>query len=136
PFLRAIVAAEGQIPLTIVSSQLNTDPEPVPYLYPYGSEITVTAPDTIPGIDGQGDKLISWTATGSAPEQGSGNSVTFTLDTPTTLEWQWERQNRLEISTEGDGEVRLLQTDRTPVIGFNFSHYNHPGDVDGQISNT
>lgn len=136
PFLRGIVAAEGQIPLTIVSSQLNTDPEPGTYLYPDGSEITVTAPDTIPGIDGQRDKLIGWTATGSAPEQGSGNSVTFTLDTPTTLEWQWERQNRLEISTEGDGEVRLLQTDRTPVIGFNFSHYNHPGDVDGQISNT
>lgn len=63
--------------------------------------------------------LTGWTAVGSVKARGTGDSLTFTLDQPTTITWQWKTQCRLSVSAvpAAAGSVTLDDL-QTPAAGW------------------
>lgn len=138
PVISGAVGPEGQTPLTIVSAQPGTDPAVGSHFYVDGSEVTATAPNEVMGENGVRYRLAGWTATGLTPDAGEGNSVTFTLDGPVTVEWHWETEHRLSVATQGEGTVRVRTSDPFPLLGFDFANYRYHADgvyPEGEISN-
>jgi hypothetical protein len=44
-----------------------------------------------------------WTGTGSAPSSGTSTTVNFTIDTPSSIEWNWKTQYYLTVLTNPAG---------------------------------
>jgi hypothetical protein len=89
PVVGGAVTAVGNIPFTVYSDRPGADPAPGAYGHAAGTVITATAPSQV-SEGGYVHRLTGWIGTGSVPAQGTGNSVTFTLNEPSTLEWKWE----------------------------------------------
>jgi hypothetical protein len=129
PVIGGTVVPDGFTSLTVISEQPGTSPFPGIHLFPNGTELTATAPAVAPGGDGVRYILEGWTGSGSLLNlSGDGDSVTFGLDVPTTLEWNWNIQHRLHTATQGDGTVRVRTTERYPLLGFDFSNYRYNAD--------
>ena len=89
------------ISLTVTGSPAAMDsvtPAYGAYTYPSGKVFQASAPVATAPTNGMRWRCTGWTGTGSIPETGFTNSVTFTLTNSSTLSWQWRH------------EVALVQT--------------------------
>jgi hypothetical protein len=62
---------------------------------------SVTSP--VSGLDGIRYVCIGWTGTGSAPVSGNSTMVNFTIDEPSTINWNWKTQYLLTVRTDPAG---------------------------------
>ncbi len=69
------------------------------HILPSNMEVTATAVWHTTPLQGARWACLGWTGTGDTPESGSSNSLVFTLDHPSTLEWRWTREFGLDQTT-------------------------------------
>ena len=80
---------------------------------------------------------VGWSGTGSVPQQGTSNAVSFTITNHSTLVWNWITKYDLTINPDLNGSVDLpsgwyvaltnLSITATPVDGYEFAGWT--GDV-------
>lgn len=75
--------------LTIRSARGSAAPPVGTRLYPAGTRVTAAIVPMVTDAAGTVWVCTGWTGTGSAPASGTDARVTFTLDQPTTITWQW-----------------------------------------------
>ncbi len=68
----------------------------------YDPAASVTATVSSPFSTGNDTRYLTtgFAGTGSAPQAGSGTSVTFSLNTPSTLTFNWKTQYYVQVATE------------------------------------
>ncbi|MEM2105374.1 MAG: PKD domain-containing protein [Candidatus Bathyarchaeia archaeon] len=69
----------------------------------FAGEITVSVTSPASGPLGVRYVCTGWTGTGSVPPSGTGTSVTFTLDAPSSITWNWKTQYLLTVFTDPAG---------------------------------
>jgi subtilisin family serine protease len=110
--------------------------------YPSGKVFYASTPIATAPTNGMRWRCTGWTGTGSIPETGFTNSVTFTLTNSSTLSWQWRHEVALIqtslVSTVlnktfwyADNSTATSQT-AAAAVTFNGTNYNFIGwIVDG-----
>ena len=96
--------SDNDVSLTIGSERGSPSPAAGNLVFMEGTEInaSVTSPDE----QGATRYLCTgWTGTGSAPAVGTENATTFTLLEPSSIQWSWTAEHRLEVQTTGSGLV-------------------------------
>jgi hypothetical protein len=93
----AIANWQIQYYLTVTSNRDN--PSPTSGWFPAGSSITdsVSSPADISGDTRY--RCTGYFGTGSVPSSGSSSSVTFTINSPSSITWNWIVQYKLTLST-------------------------------------
>jgi hypothetical protein len=72
----------------------------------FDSETSITASVTSPWSSGAADTRYScngWTGTGSVSSSGTAASVTFTIDAPSSITWNWKTQHLLTVRIDPTG---------------------------------
>ena len=114
------VSADGNITgnyKTQYYLEVNSDhgsPTPTSGWFDDGTTLTASVNSPVAGPPGTQYVCTGWTGTGSVPASGSTNSVTFTLDQPSSLTWNWKTQHYLTVQTQPDG----LSPAPTPESGW------------------
>ena len=106
-----------QYQLTISASPSSHDtPNPPIGTYWYNAGTNITASVSSPTEESGGTRwrCSGYTGTGSVPS-GSGSSLTFTINAPSTLTWNWVRQHTLTIAGSPDQHGTS-----TPPYGTNW----------------
>ncbi len=67
-----------------------------------GTVITESVASPVSGGSGIKYVCTGWTGTGSVPSSGGGLSVTFTINTPSTITWNWKTQYYLTVTSAYD----------------------------------
>ena len=82
---------------------LYDSPTPPSGYFDAGTSITasITSPST--GPTGTRYTCIGWTGGGSVPPSGTGTSVVFTIDEPSSINWNWKTQYYLTVKTNPTG---------------------------------
>jgi len=83
-----------------VSSTQDT-PTPVSGWFNAGSSLTESVSTPVSGGTDTQYLTTGWTGTGSVPATGASDSVTFTLNTASSIIWNWQLQYLLTIQTSG-----------------------------------
>jgi hypothetical protein len=80
------------------------DPTPRSDWFDAGTPITasVTSPWPVDAIDTR-YVCTGWNGTGSVPASGTDTSVTFTIDEPSSITWNWKTQYYLTLATTPSG---------------------------------
>ncbi len=124
PAVGGAVVGDDQLPLTVISDRPDTDPLPGIHRFPENSEITASAAEEVLEGEDVRHNLEGWKrSSGAVPPEGDDESITFTLNDPTTLDWRWLTEHRLSVGAEGNGAVGVQRTIPVPVLGFNFAPY-------------
>ena len=87
---------------------------------------------------------IGWTGAGSVPAKGTGNSVSFVLDSFSELHWRWKTEFRFAASSGPGGQVvgpadgwlpegTSVVVSAQPAPGYTFAGWT--GDIQSQDSN-
>jgi hypothetical protein len=151
-FMRSAVAALT-VQVTTVSLVTAGNPERYgnPQPFGYGTQTvmsasvitnTVTAP--IEPAPGTQYVCTGWSGTGSVPSNGSSNRVVVTLNSNSTLTWNWATEVRYTRATNGNGAIAgstngwyLLDSSvsatGTPAVGYHFAGWE--GDVPAAQTN-
>ena len=75
-------------------------PSPTSGWYDAGSSITASVNSPVSGPTGTRYICTGWTGTGSVPPSGTDTSVTFTLNAPSNITWNWKTQYLLTVVTD------------------------------------
>ncbi|MGD0645551.1 MAG: hypothetical protein ABSA75_11665 [Candidatus Bathyarchaeia archaeon] len=75
--------------LTITSA--HDSPSPANGWYDSGSSISAFVASPVPFITGTQYVCTGWSGTGSVPASGSTSAVTFTINAPSTIVWNWQQ---------------------------------------------
>jgi PKD repeat protein len=78
-------------------------PSPTSGWYDAGSSITASVDSPVSGPTGTRYVCTGWTGTGSVPPSGTGTSVGFTLNAPSSITWNWKTQYLLTVITDPAG---------------------------------
>ncbi|MEM3627876.1 MAG: PKD domain-containing protein [Candidatus Bathyarchaeia archaeon] len=78
-------------------------PSPTSGWYDAGSGITATVNSPVSGPTGTRYVCTGWSGAGSVPPSGMGTSVTFTLNAPSSITWNWKTQYLLTVVTDPPG---------------------------------
>jgi len=78
-------------------------PSPTSGWYDAGSSITASVDSPVSGPTGTRYVCTGWTGTGSVPPSGTGTSVGFTLNAPSSITWNWKTQYLLTVVTDPAG---------------------------------
>ncbi|MCD6097749.1 hypothetical protein J7K18_02535 [bacterium] len=117
------------LPLIVISDYGSPVPAGTTY-YPPGTEITAYV---ITPVDGESDGIryvcTGWIGSGSVPETGSTPSVNFEIYDTTVIEWQWQRQIRLDISQNIPGDAI-----DTPIPPLGEHWYDDGSEVYGNVT--
>jgi len=87
--------------LTITS--LYGSPTPTSGWFEAGESITESVTSPVSGPAGTRYVCTGWTGTGSVSASGTTTFVTFTIDEPSSVTWNWKTQYLLTISTDPTG---------------------------------
>ncbi len=96
--------------LGVVSEFGAPDPAVGTHLYTSGTLVTASVPDPFVVIEpGIRKHCVGFEGLGAVPVSGAVTSVTFVIDEPSTITWQWETQYLLEaaVTPPGGGSVTL-----------------------------
>lgn len=111
-----------RLTLTIMGSPADygsTDPAYGTYAFASGLVASASAPATVPLDDDTRLSNIGFFGTGSAPQSGTNQTVSFQMDTSSLLVWMWRRDNRLrvlsDIGAPADQSFWVPQGDSFPV---------------------
>jgi hypothetical protein len=86
--------------LTVISA--HDSPTPASSWFDAGASVTASV--TSPGeSSGTRYSCTSWTGTGSVPASGTDTKVTFKINTPSNLTWNWKTQYYLKVDNGGYG---------------------------------
>lgn len=108
-------------PALVILSACGNPVPPVGVSYPTtGTQVTASVPS--PVLDALSTTRwasTGWSAVGAAPASGSVPSVTFTIDRPTTITWQWKTQYNLAttVSPAASGTITLADK-KTPAANW------------------
>jgi hypothetical protein len=87
--------------LTVSSPYDN--PTPTSKWFDAGTSITASVTTPWAGPTGTRYVCTGWTGTGSVPSSGTGSSVTFTINQPSGITWNWKTQYLLTVVTNPSG---------------------------------
>ena len=101
---------------------------------------SITASVTSPTSGGTGIQYVctGWSGTGSVPSSGSSTSVTFTINAPSSITWNWKTQYYLTMQVGGgSGSVSpssgwydagsSVQISAAPSSSYRFDHWTGSG---------
>jgi len=74
-------------------------PTPTSGWFEAGKSITASVTSPASGPAGTRYLCTGWTGTGSVPPSGTGTSVTFTINAPSSITWTWKTQYYLMVSS-------------------------------------
>ena len=122
--------------LTVTSA--HGSPTPTSGWFDSGASITASVNSPVPGPAGTRYVCTGWSGTGSVPPSGSGTTVTFQINAPSTLIWNWNTQYYLTVLTDPSGLVTIpgegwydatatVTLTAPPVTNYDFVNW----DVDG-----
>ncbi len=87
--------------LTVTS--LYGSPTPTNGWFEAGKSINASVTSPVSGPAGTRYVCTGWTGTKSVPTSGTTTSVTFTIDEPSSISWNWKTQYLLVLQTEPTG---------------------------------
>jgi len=113
-------------------------PTPTSGWFDDGASITASVTSPWSGPAGTRYVCTGWTGTGSVPASGTTTSVTFTINAPSSITWNWKTQYYLTVKTSPSGiatipgegwydESTSVPLAAPSVSGYMFLHW----DVDG-----
>ena len=117
-------------------------PQPQGYgtnYFPVNSVLTNAVEPSIP-LDTRSRMLCAgWEGAGTEPPSDAGNVATFTLTNDASIYWLWQLQHRLDIETNGSGQIigtpGWINDGITTTVTAEANSYWHlnnwTGDVDG-----
>ncbi|MGQ9460466.1 MAG: PKD domain-containing protein, partial [Candidatus Bathyarchaeaceae archaeon] len=130
-----------------VTSPYDT-PTPTSGWFEAGTPITASVTSPVTGPTGTRYVCTGWTGTGSVPASGTGTSVSFTINAPSSITWTWKTQYLLTVRTDPAGlspqptrnpageagsggwwydSTTSVQLTAQPVTNYDFLYW----DVDG-----
>jgi hypothetical protein len=145
-------------PITVTSSVTVTGNYTTQYYLavssPYGSPspssgwfnagASVTASVTSPWAGPTGTRYLctGWTGTGSVPASGSAAAVTFTMNQPSSITWNWKTQYYLTVGTSPSGittvpgggwynESAIVTLTAPAVTKYQFNYWDVEGTSQG-----
>ena len=73
------------------------------------SGLLMTNTVVTPADEAEGVRYVcmGWTGSGSVPEVGTSNSVSFVLDEDSSLTWQWQPEYAVAAGVSGSGDVEI-----------------------------
>ena len=74
-------------------------PSPLSGWFDSGSQITDSVTSPMSGGSGIQRVCTGWTGTGNVPTSGTGTSVAFTLNGPSTITWNWKTRCYLTVTS-------------------------------------
>jgi hypothetical protein len=77
-------------------------PTPTSGWFNDGTNITETVTSPVAGPTGTQYVCTGWTGTGSVPASGTATSVTFTINAPSSIVWNWKTQYYFTVSSPFD----------------------------------
>jgi len=95
----SIVGNYGTQYYLTVTSQYGT-PSPLSGWYDPGTPIIASVLSPVSGPAGTRYVCTGWTGTGSVPASGTGTSVAFTINVPSSITWNWKTQYQLTMGTD------------------------------------
>jgi peptidoglycan/xylan/chitin deacetylase (PgdA/CDA1 family) len=135
-----------QYDLTVTSSRTST-PSSGSHWYDAGSSVTAYVTTPVSGGTGVRDVSLGWSGTGSVPADGTASAVTFTINEPSTLTWNWQTQYYLTVTSPNGtasgtgwypaGTTQYASVTPTTVpgsTGTQFVFINWSGDASGNSS--
>ncbi len=135
-----------QYDLTVASNQTST-PSNGSYWYDSGTPITAFVTTPVSGGTGVRYVCLGWSGTGSVPATGATSAVTFNINAPSTLTWNWQTQYYLTVTspngtTSGTGWYPAGTTQYASVTpttvpgsaGTQFVFTSWSGDASGSSS--
>ncbi len=93
------------LPFQITSLYGNPEPAPGLYGYPAGSSVTASVPSPFEQYPGVRRISTGWTGAGSAPPSGTESQVTFTINSISSIVWNWRTELRLAATAGPGGTV-------------------------------
>ena len=122
--------------LTVISAY--GSPTPTSGWFDAGQSITASVTSPWQGPTGSRYICIGWVGSGSVPTSGIGSTVTFIIDQPSTITWNWKTQYYLSVRTSPAGVAVIpgagwydagvnVSLSAPPVRGYDFDYW----DVDG-----
>jgi hypothetical protein len=84
--------------LTVAS--LYGSPTPTTEWFEVGTSINASVTSPASGSTGTRYLCTGWAGTGSAPVSGQDSSLTFTIDKPSSIKWNWKTQYLLTVHTD------------------------------------
>ncbi|MEM3719635.1 MAG: hypothetical protein QXD45_06420, partial [Candidatus Bathyarchaeia archaeon] len=107
--------------------------------YDAGANITVTVTSPVQGPIGTRYVCIGWNGTGSVPSTGNETAISFNLEEPSSITWNWKIQYylRMDVKPEGSGMTTpnsgwydaglTVQILATPYSGYRFEGWTGLG---------
>jgi hypothetical protein len=119
-------------------SSLYGSPTPTSGWFDAGTSITASVTSPWQGPTGTRYICTGWAGNGSVPASGTSSTVTFTMDQPSTITWNWKTQYYLSVGTSPAGIAVIpgegwydagvnVSLSAPPVKGYDFNYW----DVDG-----
>jgi len=118
---------------------------PTPLSNWFDAGTSINALVTTPWAGPTGTRFVStgWTGTGSVPISGTTNSVSFAINAPSSITWNWKTQYYLTVKTDPSGITTIsgegwydastsVPLTAPSVTGYAFLHW----DVDGALKGT
>ena len=110
------------------------------FLYGDAVAASIAMPEA---ADGTRTVCTGWTGTGSVPASGDGSSVSFVIETGSSLEWNNQTQYKIELQTEGsvssDFSEEWVAAGETLAIPYqlltSYAELELDGDADGVTIN-
>jgi uncharacterized repeat protein (TIGR02543 family) len=78
-------------------------PTPTSGWFDSGTPITASVTSPVSGPTGTRYVCTGWTGTGSVPASGTGTTVSFTINAPSSITWNWKTQYLLTVVTDPSG---------------------------------
>jgi hypothetical protein len=116
-----------RVELWVVSAAGAPEPAAGVHYHMRGTEVSLSMPEA-ELVEGSGETrqvCTGWTGTGSAPESGAAATLSFALDEPTTVSWQWRRDYRLRIGVAPvDGGRVVMGENEDPAPAESWQEAN------------
>lgn len=129
-----------EVSLAIASAFGTAKPDAGTHTLVYGDEVvaSVVAPEPENGVQ---YVCTGWTGMGSVPESGTGTNIAFTIESDSSIQWNW--QTNIWISVAANGPVGVDVADGWFALGETVvAHYSPnvdfftlalSGDTDGVV---
>lgn len=131
------------VPLSVSASAGSPMPAAGTTNFLYGDAVaaSIAMPEAVGGTR---TVCTGWTGTGSVPASGAGSSVSFVIETDSSLTWNNQPQYRIELATEGSVESDFSEawvtSGQTEIIPYrllvSFAELELVGDTNGVVLDT
>lgn len=95
------------LPLQVNSAFGNPTPAIGLNSYDFGDAVEATVESVVEDLPGVRRVLTGWTGEGSVPVSGTENTVSFVINTPSALTWNWETQYQVNVTASSGGQVNV-----------------------------